>query len=235
MADDLKIEVLQRGDGDLAEIGQRVTVHFEGRLTNDKMFDASRPRDQPVSFTIGSGQVIKGWEQGIAGMRVGEVRRLTIVPEMAYGETGAAGIIPPDATLVFDVELLDVTAPVFLGQATPGDLLKAQKNGAAVIDIRRPEEWSQTGIIEGAETITAFETNGCFNGDFHEKLMALVSSPKKPVLLYCQIGVRSQHLGTTLLEKLGFTEVSHLRDGIVGWTKDGYKTIGYNLNVLNSL
>ena len=127
MANKLKIEVMQEGDGDVAEHGQRVTLHYEGRLTDDTVFDASRPRGHPFSFTIGAGQVIQGWEQGVTGMKVGEMRRLTIPAELGYGATGAGGVIPAHATLVFDIELLTVNVPVSLGQATPADLLQAQK------------------------------------------------------------------------------------------------------------
>ena len=168
MADELKIEVMQEGNGDVAEHGQRVTVHYVGRLTNDTLFDASKPRGQPFSFTIGAGQVIKGWEQGVAGMKIGEMRRLTIPAELGYGAAGAGGVIPPNATLVFDIELLAVSTPVSLGQATPADLLQAQKDGVAIVDIRSPNEWSQTGVIAGAETITAFETNGSLHPEFQQ-------------------------------------------------------------------
>ena len=92
MADELKIEVMQEGDGDVAENGQRVTVHYEGRLTDDTVFDASKPRGQPFSFTIGAGQVIQGWEQGVAGMKVGEMRRLIIPANLGYGVAGAGGV-----------------------------------------------------------------------------------------------------------------------------------------------
>ena len=142
MSDDLKIEVMQEGDGDVAEAGQRVTVHYEGRLSDDTVFDSSRPRGRPFSFTIGAGQVIKGWEQGVAGMKIGELRRLTIPAELAYGAAGAGDVIPPNATLVFDIELLAVSAPVTLGQATPEDLLQAQKDGVLIVDIRRADEWA---------------------------------------------------------------------------------------------
>ena len=93
MADELKIEVMQEGNGDIAEHGQRVTVHYEGRLTDDTVFDASRPRGQPFGFTIGAGQVIQGWEQGVAGMKVGEMRRLTIPAELGYGVAGAVDLM----------------------------------------------------------------------------------------------------------------------------------------------
>ena len=227
MTDELKIEVTQIGDGDIAENGQRVTVHYEGRLTDETVFDASKPRGQPFNFTIGAGQVIQGWEQGVAGMKVGEKRRLTIPENFGYGAVGAGEVIPPHATLVFDIELLSVTTPVTLGQATSADLSQAQKDGMIIVDIRRPEEWAQTGVIEGAETITAFEANGSLHPDFQQKFMALVSSPDTPVFLYCLAGVRTTNLGTALIEKLGFSRVVHLSGGILSWTADGYETIEY--------
>ena len=227
MTNKLKIEVMQEGDGDVAEQGQRVTVHYEGRLTDDTVVDSSRPRGQPFGFTIGAGQVIQGWEQGVNGMKVGEMRRLTIPADLGYGVTGAGHVIPPNATLVFDIELLTVTAPVSLGQATPADLLQAQKDGVVIVDIRRPDEWLQTGVIAGAETITAFEVNGNVHPDFHQQFMTLVPTVETPVLLYCLMGARTTNLGMVLIEQLGFLNVMHLSRGIMGWTADGYETIAY--------
>mgnify|MGYP001293563062 CR=1 FL=1 len=227
MAADLKIDVIREGDGDVAENGQRVIVHYEGRLTDNNVFDSSRARGKPFNFTIGSGQVIKGWERGVVGMKVGEVRRLTIPADLAYGAAGAGGVIPPNATLVFDIELLDVTAPFALGKATPEELLKAQREGVIVIDIRRAEEWSQTGVIEGAKTITAFTKNGGLHPDFQQEFMRTVPSPRTPILLYCRTGNRTNILGMALVEQMGFSKVSHLTEGIVGWKKNGYGTIAY--------
>ena len=227
MADELKIEVMQEGDGDVAENGQRVTVHYEGRLTDDTVFDASKPRGQPFTFIIGAGQVIQGWEKGVAGMKVGEKRRLTIPADLGYGATGAGDVIPPHATLVFDIELLALTMPVTLGQATPADLLQARKDGVIIVDIRRPEEWAQTGVIEGAETIIAFEANGSLHPEFEQKFMAVVPAPDTPIFLYCLTGARTTNLGTALIEQLGFSHVTHLTGGILGWTADGYETIEF--------
>ncbi len=108
-----KIE-LKAGTGAEATSGQTVTVHYTGWLYNPvnpenkgKKFDSSRDRNDPFAFTLGARQVIAGWDQGVAGMKVGEQRRLVIPPDMGYGARGAGGVIPPNATLVFDVELLD--------------------------------------------------------------------------------------------------------------------------------
>ncbi len=96
------------GDGAEAKPGQLVTVHYTGCLINGKKFDSSRDREQPFRFMLGVGQVIKGWDEGVAGMKVGGKRKLVIPSELAYGKRGAGSIIPPDSTLVFDVELISV-------------------------------------------------------------------------------------------------------------------------------
>jgi FKBP-type peptidyl-prolyl cis-trans isomerase len=105
----LMIEEVKVGDGALASKGKTVSVHYTGRLTNGTKFDSSLDRGQPIEFILGSGMVIKGWDQGIDGMKVGGKRKLTIPPELAYGARGTpGGPIPPNATLVFDVELVGV-------------------------------------------------------------------------------------------------------------------------------
>ncbi len=106
---ELKIKDIKVGTGAEAVSGKTVSVHYTGWLTNGTKFDSSVDRGQPFSFSLGAGQVIKGWDQGVAGMKVGGKRKLTIPPQMGYGERGTpGGPIPPNATLVFDVELLDV-------------------------------------------------------------------------------------------------------------------------------
>ena len=221
------IETLQQGEGDIAAAGQQVSVHYEGKLTDGTVFDASRPRGQPFTFTLGKGQVIKGWDQGVEGMAVGEIRRLTIPPEMGYGARGAGGVIPPNATLVFEVELLAVNKPLTLGQMTSDELLKAQSEGAVIIDIRRESEWKETGIIDGAETITAFTQSGRLHPDFQQKFISVAPSLDTPIVLYCQSGNRSTSLGNALVSQLGYSNLSHLSEGIKGWTNDGQKTVPY--------
>ena len=104
----LKYEDTVVGKGAVATAGQNVTVHYRGKLTNGTIFDESYKRGQPFDFPLGGGQVIKGWDEGVAGMRVGGKRKLTIPSELGYGASGAGNTIPPNATLVFDVELLKV-------------------------------------------------------------------------------------------------------------------------------
>ena len=104
----LIIEDVTIGDGPLATAGQRVTVHYTGWLEDGEKFDSSKDRDEPFDFSLGGGRVIKGWDEGVQGMKVGGTRKLTIPPALGYGARGAGGVIPPNATLVFEVELLGV-------------------------------------------------------------------------------------------------------------------------------
>ena len=104
----LTIEDLVVGNGDTAAAGQRVSVHYTGWTTDGKKFDSSKDRGQPFMFSLGEGEVIRGWDEGVAGMKVGGKRKLTIPPELGYGSRGAGRVIPPNATLLFEVELLAV-------------------------------------------------------------------------------------------------------------------------------
>jgi FKBP-type peptidyl-prolyl cis-trans isomerase len=108
MSDSVKIETLAEGMGRSPAAGDTVVVHYTGWLENGTKFDSSRDRNKPFDFILGIGQVIKGWDEAVAKMRIGEKAKITIPPEMGYGARGAGGVIPPNATLIFEVELLDV-------------------------------------------------------------------------------------------------------------------------------
>jgi len=104
----LQVVDLEVGEGPEAQVGQTLTVHYTGWLADGTKFDSSVDRDQPFRFTLGAGKVIKGWDQGIVGMKVSGKRKLTIPPELAYGESGYGEAIPPNSTLIFEVELLAI-------------------------------------------------------------------------------------------------------------------------------
>ena len=104
----LRYQIIQKGNGKQAEKGKKVSVHYQGALENGQVFDSSYKRKQPIDFQLGVGQVIEGWDEGIALLQVGDKARFVIPSYLGYGSNGAGGVIPPDATLVFDVELMDV-------------------------------------------------------------------------------------------------------------------------------
>ena len=104
----LRYKMINKGEGKKAEAGKTVSVHYEGSLENGKVFDSSYPRKKPIEFRLGQGQVIEGWDEGIALLQVGDKARFVIPSDLAYGAAGAGGVIPPNATLIFDVELMDV-------------------------------------------------------------------------------------------------------------------------------
>lgn len=107
-ASGLVIEDMVEGDGAVAAVGQTVSVHYTGWLTDGTKFDSSKDRNEPFEFPLGRGWVIRGWDEGVQGMKIGGSRKLTIPAELGYGARGAGGVIPPNATLVFEVELLEL-------------------------------------------------------------------------------------------------------------------------------
>ena len=107
-ASGLQIEEIHVGTGETAQAGQFVSVHYTGWLTDGRKFDSSKDRDEPFEFSLGGHMVIAGWDEGVQGMKVGGVRKLTIPPQLGYGARGAGGVIPPNATLNFEIELISV-------------------------------------------------------------------------------------------------------------------------------
>ncbi len=106
---DLQVEILEEGSGQEAKNGDEVSVHYTGWLEDGTKFDSSLDRGSSFVFTLGAGQVIQGWDEGVLGMKIGEKRKLTIPPQLGYGSTGAGELIPPDAFLIFEVELLEIS------------------------------------------------------------------------------------------------------------------------------
>jgi peptidylprolyl isomerase len=126
-----------------AEEGSSVTVHYTGYLLDGKIFDSSVERDQPAKFTIGGGRLIKGWEEGVSYMRVGEKARLIIPPHLAYGEQGAGGVIPPNATLIFDIELVSVKEGAKPFDVSGKDTLKTSSGLKYIVVSRAPNDAKQ--------------------------------------------------------------------------------------------
>ncbi len=217
-AGNLQINDLKEGDGAEAVLHSKVKVHYTGWLMDGKKFDSSLDRGEPFSLTIGMKRVIPGWEQGLVGMRVGGKRELIIPPELGYGKRGAGGVIPPDATLKFEVELLAVDPPKFrnIGNAELKSLLD---KGAKMVDIRRPEEWKQTGVVDGSILLTAFGERGLIKG-FPAEFERQVGKDE-PVILICRTGNRTGVISHGLSEQLGYENIINVTDGITHWIKEG--------------
>lgn len=209
------IEEIAQGSGPEASRYSVVDVHYTGRLEDGTIFDSSRDRGAPFQFTLGAGQVIPGWEQGLDGMRSGGKRVLKIPPELAYGSRGAGNTIPPNATLTFDVELMAVKPPPF-GNISNAELQSKMQNGIKVIDIRRVDEWRQTGVVEGSIQSTAFDSQGRFLPSFMQMLEKTVK-PDEEFALICRTGNRTAALSNWLATQGNYKNVLNVEDGITSW------------------
>lgn len=212
------IEEIQQGSGLEASLYSIVDVHYTGKLEDGTVFDSSKDRGAPVQFTLGAGQVIPGWEQGIQGMKQGSRRVLKIPPELAYGKKGAGNAIPPNATLIFDVELVAVK-PAPFNSISNAELEAKIQSGVKVIDIRRLDEWKQTGIVEGSIQSTAFDNQGRFLESFLQMLEKTVE-PDEEFALICRTGNRTAALSNWLATKGNYKNVLNVRDGITSWIKE---------------
>ena len=215
----MKIDEIDVGQGLEALRFSVVDVHYTGRLENGEVFDSSLQRGEPIRFTLGAGQVIPGWETGILGMKVGGKRVLSIPPELAYGQRGAGNVIPPNARLTFEVELVAVEPPPF-ASIDNETLQQKLDRGVKLIDIRRPEEWRETGVLEGSIQATAFDANGKFLESFTELLERSVQ-PDEEFALICRTGNRTATLSNWLATRGGYKKVLNVQDGIIRWIEEG--------------
>ena len=216
---DVAIQEIKVGQGIEALSYSAVEVHYTGKLEDGTVFDSSVGRGEPLRFTLGSGQVIRGWDIGILGMKPGGKRVLTIPPALAYGKKGAGSVIPPNATLIFDVELVAVTPPPFVNISN-SQLATKLESGIKLIDIRRLEEWKQTGVVDGSIKSTAFDGQGRFLKSFAEMLEKTVQ-PDEEFAVICRTGNRSAVLSNWLATEGGYNNVLNVQDGIVSWIKEG--------------
>ncbi len=213
------IEEIKIGQGKEALIYSDVEVHYSGSLQDGTVFDSSVDRGKPFGFKLGTGKVIPGWEIGIRGMKVGGKRRLTIPPELGYGAKGAGNVIPANATLIFEVELISLTPPSY-GNIGNQQLAEKLAAGVKLIDIRRLDEWVDTGIVAGSVQATAFASNGEFQQAFLEKLKQTVAVDEEFALI-CLSGNRSAALANWLSTRGGYSRVLNVEKGIDSWISEG--------------
>lgn len=216
---ELIVEDLTVGNGDVATRNAKVSVHYTGWLEDGTKFDSSVDRGQPFEFTLGMRQVIPGWDQGVAGMKVGGKRKLTIPPHLGYGQRGAGDVIPSNATLIFDVELLAVMPSAF-SNINNEELKTLLAKGTKLVDLRRADEWAETGTIEGSELITAFDDGGNFVPTFPRDMMAFADADE-PVILICRAGNRSAVISNLLVTQGGYKTVYNVTEGIAEWISGG--------------
>lgn len=228
----LQVTDLVVGTGVEAVNGAQVVVHYTGTLPDGKKFDSSHDRNQPFEFQIGAQRVIPGWEQGVLGMRVGGKRQLIIPPELAYGARGAGNVIPPNATLHFVIELLEVKEPPFKNISND-ELKELQKQGVKLIDIRTPKEWQETGVIEGSLLLPFRMPNGRFNTAFVQDIARLVEKDE-PFMLICRTGSRTQIAAHGLATSLGYSKVHNVLKGITHWKAEQNPTIKPDLSTLKN-
>ena len=215
--------IIKKGSGEKAIRHSRVSVHYTGWLSNGKKFDSSLDRGEVFEFTIGAGQVIPGWDLGVRGMRVGGKRELIVPPEFGYGSRGAGDAIPPNSTLKFEITLLSVVLPKYTNIDSNG-LKKLLSKGIKPIDIRRRDEWENTGIISGSQKITAFDSRGRFIRTFPAGIKQ-IAARDAPLVLICRSGDRSSAIANMRAEHAGYMQVYNLTGGIVGWLADGNSVV----------
>lgn len=221
IADGIQITNIVEGEGTEIINHSKIQVHYTGKLQDGTKFDSSYDRGQPFSFQIGLREVIKGWEIGLMGMKVGGKRTLIIPPELAYGDRGAGDLIPPNATLTFDIEIVAVKHPGY-GLIKADDIKVLKEDGYKFIDIRTEKERENTGIISGSLEITAFDIYGNFVPEFMKTFRDLVELDDNIVFISNEGEIASM-LANGFVEQLNATNMYALKGGIQQLIKENYK------------
>tara|TARA_B110000438_G_C15699947_1_gene600600 strand:- start:122 stop:850 length:729 start_codon:yes stop_codon:yes gene_type:complete len=215
------IEIISDVTGNGIEIKNHYKVHvnYRGTLEDGTEFDSSYKRKMPLVFQIGLRQVIQGWEKGIMGMKVGGKRTIKIPPELAYGSTGAGDLVPPNATLIFELDIVNAFKPGY-SIIKSKDLMNKQKEGFLIIDIRTDKERKNTGVIKNSIEFTAFNLNGNFNPNFLKNYQQIVTK-NDHVVFVSNEGEISSILANGFVEQLGSKNMYSLLGGIQNWIKEG--------------
>jgi len=214
----LKINDQVVGEGAEAINLSKVAVNYTGWLMDGTKFDSSIGR-KPFTFTLGGGQVIAGWDQGVLGMRVGGKRELIIPAHLAYGKRGAGRLIGPNSTLRFEIELLSVAEPKF-NNIDNAQLKELLAKGVKIVDVRHPSEWQETGVVEGARLIESFKKSGRLRRDFIKEFGDAIKKDEE-VILICRVGNRTALLSQALSESYGYTNIYNVSKGIMHWIREG--------------
>ena len=209
---DLEIKNNLEGEGVEIVNHSKIKVHYIGMLEDGTKFDSSYDRGEPFSFQIGLRQVIKGWETGIIGMKVGGKRTLIIPPELGYGERGAGELIPPNSTLIFDIEIIDAQPPAY-NIITTDEIQNLLNENYKFIDIRTKKERDFTGVIPGSLEITAFDVYGKFVPEFMKTFNDVVDLNDNIVFISNQ-GEIASILANGFAEQLGAKNMNALKGGI---------------------
>ena len=198
----------------------KIKVHYIGSLEDGTKFDSSYDRGEPFSFQIGLRQVIEGWETGIIGMKVGGKRTLIIPPELGYGERGAGELIPPNSTLIFDIEIIDAKPPAY-NIITIDEIQNLLNDNFKFIDIRTKKERDFTGVIPGSLEITAFDIYGKFVPEFMKTFQDLVDLNDNIVFISNE-GEIAAILANGFAEQLGAKNMNALKGGIQQLISENY-------------
>lgn len=219
---EVQIKDLVVGDGPYAELGNRLKVHYTGWLMDGTQFDTSRDTNTPYKFSLGAYEVIRGWDLGLRGMRVGGKRELIIPPELAYGKKGYLAV-PPNATLRFEIELLESRVNT-VTKLNSDELAELIKEGVTIVDIRKVKDRKGMGMIEGSLMNPAYLDTAGFSPKFLKTLKTMVEKTEKFVFVD-KIGRDSTYFSGVLSDRKGYTNIHYLKGGIAQWIKDGYPVV----------
>ena len=225
------IEILSEvhGLGDKIKNHYKINVHYLGTLEDGTEFDNSYKRNQPFVFQIGLRQVIPGWEIALMGMQVGGKKKFKVHPSLAYGNLGVGDLIPPNSSLIFDIEIINIKPPGYI-EINSEQLLSLQKEKLfflmgkklILIDIRTEKERQLTGVIEGSHRVSAFDSKGNLNPNFL-KIYKKNVKENDHVIFISDKGEVSSILANGFIENLGMNNIYSLMGGIQEWIIKGNK------------